>query len=108
MSWYAQIKNNIVSGVIYVVDGKDADWCKREYGGTWLGCSEDGTIRGNFPAIGFIYDEIEDIFCNPKPYPSWILNKQDWKWYAPTPMPTDGEMYRWDEETTSWVVLQQD
>ena len=40
-----------------------------------------------------------------KPYPSWVWNDEEHMWYPPTPMPTDDKMYRWNEETTSWVEL---
>lgn len=39
----------------------------------------------------------------PKPFASWILNA-DAQWEAPVTMPTDGQMYTWDEATTSWVA----
>jgi hypothetical protein len=39
----------------------------------------------------------------PKPFASWTLNA-DAQWEPPVAMPTDGQMYAWDEATTSWVV----
>jgi hypothetical protein len=27
-------------------------------------------------------------------------------WESPTPYPTDGQPYNWNEETTSWVLVQ--
>jgi hypothetical protein len=32
--------------------------------------------RGNFAGIGFTYDEENDVFYSPQPYPSWILNEE--------------------------------
>jgi hypothetical protein len=37
-----------------------------------------------------------------QPYPSWLWNSNDKKWEAPTPIPTDGPLYMWDETTVSW------
>ena len=59
-------------------------------------------LRGNYAGIGSIYDSVKDAFYAPQPYPSWTLSA-DFLWEAPTPMPTDGKMYTWDEPTLSWV-----
>ena len=37
------------------------------------------------------------------PFASWIWNGSGWE--APTPYPTDGKYYRWDEATTSWKLI---
>jgi len=103
MSWYAQVVFDKVTLIIYVVDGKDNDWCHMEYGGTWLGVAENGSIRGNFPSIGFTYDVINDVFYPSQPYPSWTISAPTWTWKAPVPYPTDGKVYTWDEATTSWI-----
>lgn len=62
-------------------------------------------LRGNYAGIGYTYDATHDVFYEPQPFASWTLNKIVWIWEAPTPMPTDGKAYRWDEATTSWVEL---
>jgi len=36
----------------------------------------------------------------------WVLNEDTCLWDAPVPMPQDGQMYSWDEATTSWVTEQ--
>jgi len=38
----------------------------------------------------------------PKPFDSWILNEESAQWEPPFEYPTDGKLYAWDEETTSW------
>jgi len=58
-------------------------------------------IRGTYAGIGYSYNSAEDIFITPKPYPSWVRTGSFWD--APIPMPTDGAMYSWDEETLAWV-----
>jgi len=39
-------------------------------------------------------------------FASWVLNEDTCQWKAPVDMPTDGQMYSWDEATTSWVAQQ--
>lgn len=63
-------------------------------------------LRGNYAGIGFIYDHTNDVFYAPQPFPSWVLNNTTWTWEAPTPYPTDGKIYTWDEATTSWKVVE--
>jgi len=61
-------------------------------------------LRKNYAGIGYTYDPIRDAFIPPQPFSSWLLNEDTCLWDAPTPMPTDGQLYNWDEATTSWVV----
>jgi len=63
-------------------------------------------LRGNYAGIGYTYDEANDVFYAPQPFPSWTLNHQTWLWEAPVPYPNDGKLYRWDEDTTSWVEVE--
>lgn len=62
-------------------------------------------LRGNYAGIGDIYDEVNDVFYAPQPYPSWSLQQSSWTWQAPVPYPTDGKIYVWDEPTLSWTLL---
>ena len=62
-------------------------------------------LRKNYAWIGYTYDADRDAFIAPKPYTSWLLDDFTCQWNAPTPMPTDGKMYSWDEATTSWVEI---
>ncbi len=36
---------------------------------------------------------------------SWTLDVDNCEWVPPTPYPDDGNGYRWDESTTSWVQV---
>ena len=56
--------------------------------------------------IGGTYDGTK--FWSPQPYPSWTLDTDTYLWNAPTPMPTDGKMYTWDEETQEWKEITND
>ena len=78
----------------------------------WKQTSYDGSIRKNFAGIGYIYDEDRNAFIAPKPYASWILNEETCQWEAPVPMPEltqkqidNKNFYNWNEETTSWDLI---
>ena len=77
-------------------------WLIDNLGGTWIKTSYNGTIRGTFAGKDFTYNEEEDIFITPQPYPSWIRAGSFWK--APVEYPTDGQMYIWNEENQTWDV----
>ena len=62
-------------------------------------------FRKNYAGIGYSYDESRDAFIPPQPYSSWTLNEETCLWDSPVPYPTDGEMYTWNEETTSWDLI---
>lgn len=109
MAHYAFLdENNIVTEVIVgrnedeVVDGI-SDW-EAHYGEfrgqTCKRTSYNNNIRGTYAGIGFSYNEEEDIFVAPQPYPSWIRNGSFWE--APIAMPNDGKIYRWNEDNISW------
>ena len=68
----------------------------------WRQTSYNGSFRKNYAGVGYTYDEIRDAFIPPKPFPSWVLNETTCQWQAPVPMPDDGNMYGWDEETQSY------
>lgn len=79
-----------------------ATFCNTLFGGTWKQTSYNGNIRKNYAGIGFTYDSTRDAFIPPKPYASWTLNETTCLWEPPTAMPDDGNIYKWNESTTSW------
>ena len=115
MAHFAQLDdNNIVTQVIVVANEelltngveeeiKGILFCKSLFGGDtkWVQTSYNGTIRKNYAGIGYTYDQANDYFYAPQPYPSWTLDA-DAKWHSPVAMPTDGKMYTWNEATLSW------
>ena len=118
MAHFAQLdENNIVTQVIVVHnnelldengvenESKGVAFCKSLYGWNtnWVQTSYNGNIRKNYAGIGYTYDPGRDAFISPQPFPSWVLNEDNCQWQAPTPTPTDGKLYRWDEATLSWV-----
>jgi hypothetical protein len=113
MAHFARLEDNTVTEVIVVhnnellVDGveseaKGIEFCQALFGGTWIQTSYNGTIRKNYAGVGYTYDEIRDAFIAPKPSESWTLNEETCDWEPPTPYPTDGKSYRWDESVQNW------
>jgi hypothetical protein len=109
MAHFAEIDNGIVQRVI-VAD--TAEWCEANLGGTWIQTSyntlgnqhpEGRPLHKNYAGIGYSWDGIG--FAAPKPFDSWTLNQETYLWEAPTPMPTDGKLYNWDEPTLAWVEV---
>jgi hypothetical protein len=117
MAHFAKIEDGVVTQVV-VVDNKDtsdASGVEKEYigaaflerllGGTWKQTSYNGNFRKNYAGIGYTYNADIDAFVPPKPFNSWTLNSDTAQWEAPTPMPDDGQMYAWNEETASWDAV---
>lgn len=130
MSHFAKLDENNV--VVFVTVGRQEDDGKEEelfertgdvykqtsyntFGGVHYTTDEDGNrvpsedqskaFRKNYAGIGYIYDEERDAFIPPQPFESWTLNEETCLWEAPTPRPTTGGPYIWDEEAGEWVVL---
>ena len=88
------------------VDTSPGTWLQTSYNTIGGVHTQGGTpLRGNYAGIGYTYDATNDVFYAPQPYASWTLNNTTWTWEAPTPMPTDGKVYKWDEPTTAWVEI---
>jgi hypothetical protein len=119
MAHFAQLdENNTVIQVIVVHNNETLDngieseakgvtFCQSLFPGTnWKQTSYNANIRKNYAGIGFVYDSTRDAFIPPKPYNSWVLNETTCTWTAPTPYPTDGNRYTWDETQQVWVEVQ--
>jgi hypothetical protein len=69
---------------------------------------EGSPFRGNYAGNGFIYDEANNVFYEPQPFPSWTISAEtNWKWAAPVPQPTFDfvkENCVWDENTRNWII----
>lgn len=108
MAYYAFLDDkNIVTEVITgvneneLIDGLPPEiWYGEFRGQVCKRTSFHGNIRGIFAGVGFYYDEAEDIFITPRPFPSWT--RQGSIWISPVPYPEDGQLYFWNEETLSW------
>lgn len=110
MAHYAFLNNdNIVTEVIVGIDETELieglapeTWYSNFRNQRCLRTSYNGNIRKNYAGVGYTYDEARDAFIPPKPFNSWVLDEETCRWQAPTSMPTDGNMYIWNESTTSW------
>jgi hypothetical protein len=79
--------------------------CEEQVGpGPWVQTSYNGNFRKQYAGVDFTYDPSADVFIRPKPYPSWVLD-DNYDWQAPIPMPDDGGIYEWNEETQTWDRL---
>ena len=88
-AYFVQTSYNTRGGIHYGQDG-------RPDGGV--------ALRKNYAGIGYKLDRVRDAFIPAQDFPSWHLNESTCLWDAPTPMPTDGKMYVWDEPTLAWIA----
>jgi hypothetical protein len=104
MSHWAEIDENNIVIRVTVGDNNDLDegyqWLIDNLGGRWIQTSYNNNFRKQYAGIGFTYDEVNDVFISPSPYPSWILD-ESLNWVAPIPMPTEGN-WVWNELELSW------
>lgn len=123
MGHYAKVVSGEVVQVIVAepdffdtfVDSSPGEWIQTSYntrGGVHYqansqepSADQSKALRKNYAGLGFSYNRELDAFVPPKPYASWVLNEESCLWEAPTPMPTDGAIYQWNESTTSWDVV---
>lgn len=120
MAHFAKLDdNNIVVDVLVVnndvilkADGTESELKGKQFlnatfgESKWVQTSYNSNFRKQYAGIGYKYDAINDVFIAPKPFNSWTLD-DNFDWQAPTPYPNDGDIYIWDEETTSWVLHNQ-
>lgn len=114
MAHFAEVKDGVVQTVVSVsndittIDGveeeqRGIDFLKEllpETEGTWVQTSVNNNFRKRYAGVGFIYDESNDVFYAPQPFPSWVLDS-DYIWQPPVARTEKG--YVWDEDSTSWV-----
>ena len=111
MAHFAKVENGIVTQIIVaeqeIIDsgvfGDPNLWKQTSYN-TQGGVHKFGGIplRKNYAGIGYLYLEDIDAFVAPKPYNSWVLNKEAGAWIPPLPRPEDGKTYIWDEDILNW------
>lgn len=108
MAHFAEINQENIVVRVLVTDNnapnQGYDWLIDNLGGTWIKTSYNSTIRKNFAGVGFTYDAQRDAFIPPKPFVSWILDEETCRWQSPTPYPTDGMTYEWNENNEAWEI----
>lgn len=125
MAHFAKVQDGVVTQVIVAepeffdtfVDSSPGQWIQTSYntrGGVYYTPNtqtpdpdQSKSLRKNYAGIGFTYDKKRDAFIPPKPYPSWILNEFSCVYEPPIPMPDDGQVYDWDEQTQQWVMVEE-
>ena len=130
MAHYVKVVDGtVVNGIVAepeffdtFVDSSPGEWIKTSYnmrGGVYYDpatgephadqagmiAADEGRQRKNYAGIGYTYDRTRNAFIPPKPFASWTLNEDSCLWEPPVAYPTDGKVYRWDEETTNWVEV---
>tara|TARA_R110000824_G_scaffold67989_1_gene176115 strand:+ start:623 stop:967 length:345 start_codon:yes stop_codon:yes gene_type:complete len=112
MAHFAKIDSNnivkqveVVSNDVAIAEKEGIDFLKQTHGDrfTWVQTSYNCNFRKQFAGVNFVYDEANDIFIAPQPYPSWSLDSNH-DWQPPIPYPDDGRQYTWDE-VTQWDVI---
>ena len=110
MSHFAKVENGIVTQVIVAEPefiatgalGDPAGFIQTSYNTHGGQHPEGRPLRKNYAGIGYTYDTQRDAFIPPQPFYSWVLNEETCLWEAPTPMPTEGGPFAWNEETKTW------
>jgi len=130
MAHYVKVVDGtVVNGIVAepeffdtFVDSSPGEWIKTSYnmrGGVYYDpatgephadqagmiAADEGRQRKNYAGIGYTYDRTRNAFIPPQPFASWTLNEDSCLWEPPVAYPTDGKMYRWDEDTTNWVEV---
>ena len=124
MAHFAKIKNNIVENVVVVSNdiatseqagidflnnlyNPNDVWKQTSYNTVGGEHKLGGThFRKNYAGIGYTYDDTRDAFIPPKPFKSWTLNEETCFWEAPVCFPNDDKMYKWNEETQTWIEIE--
>ena len=101
------IKVAVVSNDIATTEQAGVDFLNNLYNtrDVWKQTSYNGNIRKNFAGVGYSYDQTRDAFIPPKPFNSWILNEDTCLWEAPVALPDTENRYNWNEETTTWDLI---
>jgi len=122
MAHFAELdENNVVTRVIVVYnnellddqgqenEAKGVEFCNSLFGHTnWVQTSYNNSMRKQFAGIGFTYDDVNDVFIGPSPYPSWTLNENS-DWVAPVEKPdesglAENQYYAWYEDSQTWEI----
>jgi hypothetical protein len=103
MKYFAKVNDGVVLRVI-VAEPEFFNSFVDDSAGEWIETKTDGSLRKNYAGAGYKYDSVRDAFIPPNPYPSWTLDEETCLFEPPSPMPINDNLYRWDEDTTSWVI----
>jgi len=113
MAHFAKVENGIVQTVIVVSNddapdeatgqafiaslGLTGEWVQTSYNNNPI----EGASRGKYAGAGDTWNGTE--FRPRQPHPSWTWANKTWN--PPTPYPSDGGFYRWNEAELEWVAI---
>jgi len=107
------VSNDVISNLPFPEsEAIGVAFCQSLYGSdtVWAQTSYNANFRFNYAGgAGYKFDptvSTHGAFIPPQPYPSWVLNTDTYRWSAPVPHPVDGNIYRWDEQTETWIEVQ--
>ena len=109
MAHFAKIDDNNIVQEVLVIDNelehRGEDFLANELGlgGKWIQTSYNNNFRKQYAGVGYFYDEINDIFVSPQPYPSWVLDS-NYDWQPPVERPESG-FWVWNEEVLNWIEI---
>ena len=97
----------VVHNDIATTEQAGVDFLNNLYGtrDVWKQTSYNNNFRKNYAGPNFTYDQTRDAFIPPKPFPSWVLVESTCQWEAPVAYPTDGNLYKWNEENKEWDLI---
>ena len=122
MAHFAELdENNVVLQVIVINnnellddegqenEAKGVEFCNSLFGhNNWIQTSYNNNMRKQFAGTGFTYDDVNDVFVAPQPFPSWSLDHNH-DWQPPVEYPSDeigeNQNYVWNEESQTWDII---
>jgi hypothetical protein len=123
MGHFAKVVNDKVVNLIVAepeffetfVDTSPGEWIQTSYntrGGIYYNPNsnepaddQSKALRKNYAGLDYTYDRARDAFIPPKEFASWTLNEDTCLWEPPTPYPTDGKYYQWNEAELTWIEV---
>ena len=96
MATYAEINtDNVVVNTIVA----DAEYIAAQTDKNYVESTDE-----NRASVGDTYNAVANVFIEPQPFPSWILDS-NYAWQPPTPRPSTGGPYLWNEANQQWDEL---
>jgi hypothetical protein len=95
---YAFIKNNIVANIAVFDEPSEEllNYFKELHNVDSIVLATENAYMGSTYSEG--------IFTAPRLFSGWLWNDDKKEWEPPTPYPTDGKTYEWDEYVWEWVA----
>ena len=89
-----------------------------DFSANQLSSDQSKAFRGNYPGIGYKWDETKNAFYEPQPYSTWTLNETTFIWEPPVAFPSvlsyekDGVTIdydiEYDDTNTRWTASDQE